>query len=397
MTPPILVVGYLLAVFVRSEPARLDALSHLFFLPFIIGLTTLSSCYVELQPGFGTINVILSHLGIEGINTPWTADTNLALTAICIFVIWFASGLTMMLLMAGMQSIPEQLYESADVDGASWWQQERMITIPLLRRSIALSLVISVVGSLLAFNQFFIITDGGPGSSTQSVVMQITRPSTPRSTSARRARCRSSSCRRRLHHLRPAPLPAQRRCLSERSARRRRGAHASRPGPRSTSSLGCVISAIFVAPLLWEVLRSFQAPGAIIERPSLKSFEHLGIHNYTQLLSGDHILHNVVNSLIVATSTAILTAVVATLAGYGFGRFKFRFSGFAFALVLLAFLVPFQAVLTKPLFLELHDFGLLNSLVGLALFYTAFNLPFGTYLMRNTFLQIPTRSPTRPR
>ncbi len=149
-----------------------------------------------------------------------------------------------------------------------------------------------------------------------------------------------------------------------------------------------MISAIFVAPLLWEVLRSFQAPGAIIERPSLKSFEHLGIHNYTQLLSGDHILHNVVNSLIVATSTAILTAVVATLAGYGFGRFKFRFSGLAFALVLLAFLVPFQAVLT-PLFLELHDFGLLNSLVGLALFYTAFNLPFGTYLMRNTFLQIP--------
>ncbi len=174
MTPPILVVGYALAVFVRSNRIGSTFFRTCFFLPFIIGLTTLSFLLeVELQPGFGTVNVILSHLGIEGINTPWTADTNLALTAICIFVIWFASGLTMMLLMAGMQSIPEQLYESADVDGASWWQQERMITIPLLRRSIALSLVISVVGSLLAFNQFFIITDGGPGSSTQSVVMQI--------------------------------------------------------------------------------------------------------------------------------------------------------------------------------------------------------------------------------
>ena len=174
VTPPILVVGYALAVFVRSNRIGSTFFRTCFFLPFIIGLTTLSFLLeVELQPGFGTVNVILSHLGIEGINTPWTADTNLALTAICIFVIWFASGLTMMLLMAGMQSIPEQLYESADVDGASWWQQERLITIPLLRRSIALSLVISVVGSLLAFNQFFIITDGGPGSSTQSVVMQI--------------------------------------------------------------------------------------------------------------------------------------------------------------------------------------------------------------------------------
>ena len=174
VTPPILIVGYALAVFVRSNRIGSTFFRTCFFLPFIIGLSTLSFLLeVELQPHFGTVNVVLSKLHIVGIDTPWTANTNLALTAICIFIIWFASGLTMMLLMAGMQSIPEQLYESAEVDGASWWQAERMITIPLLRRSIVLSLVISVVGSLLAFNQFFIITDGGPGSSTQSVVMQI--------------------------------------------------------------------------------------------------------------------------------------------------------------------------------------------------------------------------------
>jgi len=174
VTVPILVFGYLLAVFVRSNRRGSTLFRTCFFLPFIIGLSTLSFLiYVELQPGFGTVNVVLSKLHIVGINTPWTASTGLALTAICILVVWFASGLTMMLLMAGMQSIPEQLYESAGIDGASWWQSERMITIPLLRRSIVLSLVISIIGSLLAFNQFFIITDGGPGSSTQSVVMQI--------------------------------------------------------------------------------------------------------------------------------------------------------------------------------------------------------------------------------
>ncbi|MGD0985929.1 MAG: carbohydrate ABC transporter permease [Acidimicrobiales bacterium] len=151
---------------------------------------------------------------------------------------------------------------------------------------------------------------------------------------------------------------------------------------------GTMISAIFVVPLVWEILRSFQAPGAIISSPSLKSFSNLGFHNYVELLSSDDILRNVMNSLIVAVATSVITAIVATLAGYGFGRFKFRGSSFAFALVLLAFMVPFQAVLT-PLFLELHFLHLLNSLFGLALFYTAFNLPFGTYLMRNTFLQIP--------
>ena len=174
VTVPILVVGYLLALFTRSNRFGSTLFRTCFFLPFIVGISTLSFLFeVELQPGFGTINVILSKLGIAGINTPWTARTGLAITAICVLVVWFASGFTMMLLMAGMQSIPEHLYESAAVDGASWWECERLITIPLLRRSIALSLVISVIGSLLAFNQFFIITDGGPGSSTQSVVMQI--------------------------------------------------------------------------------------------------------------------------------------------------------------------------------------------------------------------------------
>jgi multiple sugar transport system permease protein len=151
---------------------------------------------------------------------------------------------------------------------------------------------------------------------------------------------------------------------------------------------GTMIAAIFVVPLIWEVLRSFQPPGAIVSPPSLKSFSHLSFANYTKLLSGDDILRNVLNSLVVAVGTAAITAFVATLAGYGFGQFKFRGSGTMFGLVLLGFMVPFQAVVV-PLFLELKVFHLLNSLPGLALFYTAFNLPFGTYLMRNTFKQVP--------
>jgi multiple sugar transport system permease protein len=160
------------------------------------------------------------------------------------------------------------------------------------------------------------------------------------------------------------------------------------PGTPLYLTAGAMISAIFVVPLLWEILRSFQAPGAIVSPPSLKSFSHLGVANYKQLLEGDDILRNVVNSFIVAVGTAVITAVVATLAGYGFGRFRFRGSGAAFGLILLGFMVPFQAVVV-PLFLELKTFHLLNSLPGLALFYTAFNLPFGTYLMRNTFKQVP--------
>ncbi len=152
---------------------------------------------------------------------------------------------------------------------------------------------------------------------------------------------------------------------------------------------GIGISAVFVVPLLWEIFRSLQPETTVTQAPSGASFSHLTMANYQTLLSGqDDIVRNVINSLIVALVTATVTAIVATLAGYGFAHFRFRGSRLIFGLVLLAFMVPFQAILI-PLFVEMHFLRLLNSLIGLALFYTAFNLPFGAYVMRNSFLQVP--------
>jgi len=178
VTVPIFVLGYALTVFVRSNRPGSTLFRTMIFLPYIVGLVAESyKAVVELQPDSGTANFVLAKFGIVSASTAWLVPTGLALTAISILVVWFASGLTMMLLMAGMQGIPHDVYESARVDGASWWRIERRLTIPLLRRSIALSLIISVVGSFLAFNQFFIMTDGGPGTSTVPVVMSIFDPS----------------------------------------------------------------------------------------------------------------------------------------------------------------------------------------------------------------------------
>jgi multiple sugar transport system permease protein len=159
VTLPIFVIGYALAVFVRSNRPGSTLFRTMIFLPYIVGLVAESyMAVVELQPTSGTANFVLSKLGIVSDTTAWLVHTGTAVTAICVLVIWFASGLTMMLLMAGMQGIPQEIYESARVDGASWWSIELRLTIPLLRKSIALSLIISVVGSFLAFNQFFIMT-----------------------------------------------------------------------------------------------------------------------------------------------------------------------------------------------------------------------------------------------
>jgi multiple sugar transport system permease protein len=182
----------------------------------------------------------------------------------------------------------------------------------------------------------------------------------------------------------------------------RREIHRRRQGPRADSrhrggrtgfilylAAGSVLSIIFVLPLAWAVFRSLLPPSLITAAPSRQDLSQLTWSNYTRLIGGQiHILHYAANSLIVAAGTAALTAVVATLAGYGLARFPFRGSGIVFALILATLMVPFQAVLT-PLFLELHTFHLTNTLAGLAIFYTTFNLPFGVFVMRNTFLQIP--------
>jgi multiple sugar transport system permease protein len=174
VTGPIFILGYGMAVLVRSNRFGATFFRTAFFLPFIIGLATESfMALLELQPESGAADYLLGKVGLAHATTAWTVNYGLALTAICVIVTWFAAGLTMMLLMAGMQGIPIELYEAADADGATWWQKETRITLPLLRRSIALSLIISVIGSFLAFNQFYILTEGGPGTSTQPVVMWI--------------------------------------------------------------------------------------------------------------------------------------------------------------------------------------------------------------------------------
>ena len=174
VTLPILVLGYLMAVVVRARRRGSTLLRTTFFLPYVIGLSVLSFITVlEAQPDSGAINVVLRSLGITDGSTAWLVDAKLATGLICALVIWGVSGLTMVLLLAGMQAIPRESYESAALDGASWWEQEWHITIPMLRRTIAMSLILSVIGSFLAFAQFFILTQGGPGRATTPIVMYV--------------------------------------------------------------------------------------------------------------------------------------------------------------------------------------------------------------------------------
>jgi multiple sugar transport system permease protein len=153
---------------------------------------------------------------------------------------------------------------------------------------------------------------------------------------------------------------------------------------------GVIAALVFLIPLAWAVVRSLLPSSLISAAPSWSDFTHLSLHNYGDVFGAKvHLWRYVFNSVFVAGLAAVLVAVLSTLAGYGFARFRFPGVNVVFAVILLTLMVPFQAVLT-PLFLELNSLHLTDSRIGLALFYTTFNLPFGVFVMRNTFAAVPT-------
>src|SRR5690606_32446942 len=114
----------------------------------------------------GPVDPILRSLGLIDEPIRWLGTPNMALFSTVLLIVWKFAGFFMLILLVGLQAIPTDVYEAARVDGANRVQTFFRVTLPLLRPSIALCLIISVTGSLLAFDQFFILTNGGPDNST---------------------------------------------------------------------------------------------------------------------------------------------------------------------------------------------------------------------------------------
>jgi multiple sugar transport system permease protein len=176
VTPVIFLLAFGLALLVQSRRRLVGWFRTAFFLPVVIGLGAASLLWVWLfNDQVGVFSALLMLLGLVKTPVQWLAEPNSALVSIVAMVVWKVTGFTMLLLLVGMQAIPEEFYEAARIDGANWGASLRFITLPLMRRTFALALTISVIGSYLAFDQFFIMTRGGPQNSTITVVYWIYR------------------------------------------------------------------------------------------------------------------------------------------------------------------------------------------------------------------------------
>jgi multiple sugar transport system permease protein len=166
-----------LALLVQHHRPGVGLFRTAFFLPGAVGFATASLLfYGLLSRDLGPLNAMLQALGVLDRPVSWVSGSpGLALGSSIGLVVWRFAGFNMLILLNGLQAIPDDLYEAARVDGAGRWQQFRAITLPLMRPTIALVLIVMITGSLLAFDQFYILTNGGPDNSTTSVVMVIVR------------------------------------------------------------------------------------------------------------------------------------------------------------------------------------------------------------------------------
>lgn len=152
----------------------------------------------------------------------------------------------------------------------------------------------------------------------------------------------------------------------------------------------CIVLALaFLFPVVWSALNSIKPPDEAAAVPPTYLPSHLSFDNYLKLNDfGVGLPQYFSNSLLVATVTVVGTIILSTLGGYGFARFSFPGKNLLFVLILITLMIPFQSILT-PLFLILGFLKLQNTLLGLALVYITFQLPFGLFLMRNSFESVP--------
>ncbi|HEY7904000.1 MAG TPA: sugar ABC transporter permease [Casimicrobiaceae bacterium] len=122
---------------------------------------------------YGVVNDVVRRLGAHGEPTMWLLRPGWAFAAICLTIVWKTSSFMALILLAGLSMIPRSLYEAAEVDGASHWQQFREITIPMLMPSIVVALIFRTITSLQTFDIPYTMTRGGPGDATQTLAMLI--------------------------------------------------------------------------------------------------------------------------------------------------------------------------------------------------------------------------------
>jgi len=168
-------VAIVLALLLNRKMRGRALIRVLIFVPYVISEVIVGTGWGLMLQANGAINDLLGHIGLSSLQADWLANPHLAIWTLMVIISWKYIGFAVILMLAGLQSIPEELFEAAQIDGASYWQIQRRITLPLLGPTIRIWAFLSIIGSLQLFDLVYIIwgpyVAGTAGTSTMAIYM----------------------------------------------------------------------------------------------------------------------------------------------------------------------------------------------------------------------------------
>jgi ABC-type glycerol-3-phosphate transport system permease component len=422
-----LVIGMGMALVLNARFPGRGILRGLVLIPWAMSPVAVGILWSWIFNGdYGPLSALLLDLGITHSSVHWLGNGHVALALVGVVYVWNQAPLTCLLLLGGLQSMPDSLHKAARVDGAGPWRRFWRITLPWLRPMMLLVLILTTINAIMAFDLFWTVTQGGPGSATTVfswlgyveafqyfqfgpgaavlylltiVCMLLAVCYFVLLQAPRRGRAGHDTPRSLAETLMvrtPAPIA---RVTAAIRIPRRQLPHRELIGWVAIRVAAVVILLWSVAPFVWLVIMSFSPSPDLIRTPPSLVPHHLTLDNYASVLfpktsgaasvAARRVPYGIWNSIVIAFFVTIINVVLGSLAGYGFniaGRSRPLRS--AFWALMLTRMTP-SLVLILPFFIIFRSVGLLDTRTGVVIAYCSLILPLSTWIMKGYFEGMP--------
>jgi ABC-type sugar transport system permease subunit len=436
-----LVLGMAMALVLNMDFPGRNFLRSVVLVPWAMAPVAVGVLWGWMFNGeYGTLNAILFDLGLIDRPIHWLGDGTLAFNLVALVHIWNHAPLASLLILAGLQSMPENLHRAARIDGAGAIRRFFSITLPWLRPMLLLILILTTINSIMAFDLFWIMTRGGPGSATTvfswmgyayafqffkfgegaailyvltilclilaALYLKLFFPSVtggkaPRAESAAAREGlaatlinRISSAGERVRTRLESLPPLRRRHLIPSRLRRRLG------------RAGLAIAAVLIflwsfGPFVWLVLMSLSPSAELVRSPPTVVPDTLTLENYRFVLfpggveggqssvQATRVPYAIFNSLVVAVCVTAINLLLGALAGYAYARHpNSRLMNGTLWGLMLTRMTPSLALIL-PFFIVFRTLDLIDTRTALVIAYCSLILPLSTWIMRGYFEGLP--------
>jgi multiple sugar transport system permease protein len=429
-----LVIGIAMALVLNARIPGRGFLRGLVLIPWAMSPVAVGILWSWIFNGeYGPLDGILLDLGVIKHSIYWLGGSTSAFILVALVYVWNQAPLTCLLVLGGLQSMPENLHKAARVDGAGPWRRFWRITLPWLRPTLLLVLILTTINAIMAFDLFWIITQGGPGDTTTVIswlgyvqafqyfqfgqgaailylltflclalaiayFLLLLAPERRRVRRVNAAlRAKTAPLAESLRVRTPPPIKKTfQSSAAARSAPRGSGEAWARIATRIAAMIMLLWSAL---PFLWLLLMSLSPSTELIRSPPRLMPDHLTLENYRAILfpqasgaasvEARRVPYAIWNSLIVSACVTVINVVLGSLAGYGFAiAGSSRVLRTSLWALMLTRMIP-SLVLILPFYIIFRAAGLLDTRTGLVLAYCSLILPLSIWIMKGYFEGIP--------